>query len=98
MAGGLIGIIGLLVGIGWLICFIIVLIKQFQTAGAVHGIIGIITCGIWTFIWGWMNATKLNLKNIMMIWTLLLIICVILNVAFGVAMIPYTAMPPTNSP
>ena len=76
-------IIGMLVGFGSLICFILVLIKQFQNAGAVHGIIGIITCGIWTFIWGWMNATKLNIKNIMMIWTLLIIVGLIINVIFG---------------
>ena len=76
-------IIGMLVGLGSLVCFILVLIKQFQNAGAVHGIIGIITCGIWTFIWGWMNATKLNIKNIMMIWTLLIIVGLIINVIFG---------------
>jgi len=41
----------LLVELALFVCFIMVLIKQFQTAGAVHGIIGIITCSIWTFIW-----------------------------------------------
>ncbi len=97
MAGGLIGIVGLLVGIGCLICFVIVLIKLFQTEGALKGILGLI-CGIYTFIWGWMNATKLDLKTIMMIWTLLLIISLILNFAFGVAMIPYGGMQPTNTP
>ena len=87
-------IIGKLLGLASFVCFILVLIKQFQNAGAVHGIIGIITCGIWTFIWGWMNATKLNIKNIMLIWTLLIIVCIILNVMFGA----FYAMPgmPTN--
>jgi hypothetical protein len=28
------------------VCWIMVLIKQFQTAGPIHGIIGIVTCGI----------------------------------------------------
>lgn len=79
MGAGLWGIIALLIGLGCLICWIIVLIKQFQDAGVVHGIIGIITCGIWTFIWGWMNATRLGIKNIMMIWTLLIIIRLILQ-------------------
>lgn len=83
MAGGLLGILGMLVGLGSLICFIIVLIKQFQNAGAIHGIIGIITCGIWTLIWGWMNAGKLGIKNIMMIWTVLIIICFILSAMGG---------------
>ncbi len=72
-----------------LICFIMVLIKQFQNAGAVHGIIGIITCGIWTFIWGWMNASNLNIKNIMLAWTVVILLCIVLQFAFGVSMMPY---------
>ena len=85
MAGGLLGILAMLVCLGSLICFIIVLIKQFQNAGAVHGIIGIVTCSIWTLIWGWMNAGKLGIKNIMMIWTALIIIYCILAAMGGVS-------------
>ncbi|MBA3805788.1 MAG: hypothetical protein H0X14_08780, partial [Acidobacteria bacterium] len=68
--------------LGSLICLIIVVIKMFQNAGAVQGIIGLI-CGIWAFIWGWMNAGKLNIRNIMMIWTALIILAMILNIASG---------------
>lgn len=78
----------LLIELVAIVCFIIVLIKQFQTAGVVHGIIGIITCSIWTFIWGWMNSAALNLRNIMLIWTALIVICIIIQVAFGVSMMP----------
>jgi len=85
----------LLVELAAFVCFIMVLIKQFQTAGAVHGIIGIITCGIWTFIWGWMNATSLNIKNIMMIWTLLIVICIAFQFIFGVSYFPRYAAPVT---
>jgi hypothetical protein len=85
----------MLVGLASFICFIMVLIKQFQTAGAVHGIIGIITCGIWTFIWGWMNANNLGIKNIMMIWTLLIVVGIAINLIFGsyyaTTMMPKTA-------
>jgi hypothetical protein len=91
-------IIGMLLSLASLVCFIIVLIKQFQTAGAVHGIIGIITCSIWTFIWGWMNASSLGIKNIMMAWTLLLVVCIAINLMFGSF---YYTMPgtlPTNTP
>jgi len=99
LAGGLIGIVALLVSLGCLICFIIVLIKQFQDAGVVHGIIGIITCGIWTFIWGWINSSRLGIRNIMMIWTLLIVVQLVLNFAFGVAMIPgYPATPAPATP
>ncbi|CAN5763161.1 MAG: hypothetical protein H0T77_09330 [Pyrinomonadaceae bacterium] len=90
-------IIGMLVGLASLVCFIMVLIKQFQNGGAVHGIIGIITCGIWTFIWGWINAGNLNIKNLMMAWTLLIIVGIAINVMFG----SFYAVPttlPTNTP
>lgn len=79
----MLGILGMLIGLVSLICFIIVLVKQFQNAGVVHGIIGIVTCGIWTFIWGWMNASKLGIKNIMLIWTLAAVLSIILNIAGG---------------
>lgn len=85
----------LLVELAAIVCFIMVLIKQFQTAGAVHGIIGIITCSIWTFIWGWMNASTLNIKNIMMIWTLLIVICIVLQFVFGVTYFPRYPVPVT---
>jgi hypothetical protein len=74
-----------LVGIGCLVCFVIVLIKQFQTAGVLHGIIGLITCGIWTFIWGWMKGGALGLKNIMLIWTVLAVLGIVLNGMGGMA-------------
>ncbi len=96
MAGGLLGILALCVGLGSLICFIIVLIKLFQNEGALKGILGLI-CGLYTFIWGWINADKLGIKPIMLIWTLLIIVQLVLNFAFGASMIPYGG-PPTNTP
>ena len=89
----------ILVELAMLVCFIMVLIKQFQNAGPIHGIIGIITCSIWTFIWGWMNATKLNLRNLMLAWTVLLILCIVIQLAFGVSMMPAGyGYPPTTEP
>ena len=76
-------ILGIVVWLAAVVCFIIVLIKQFKTAGPVHGIIGIITCSLWTLIWGWMNSGKLGIRNIMLIWTLLIIVCVVLNIMSG---------------
>jgi hypothetical protein len=83
----MLGLLAMLVGIGCLICFIIVLIKLFQNEGALKGILGLI-CGLYTFIWGWMNSDRLGIRNIMMIWTLLIIIQLVLNFVFGVALIP----------
>ena len=89
----MLGILGVILWLGCLVCFIIVLIKLFQENGILHGILGLI-CGLYTFIWGWMNANKLGIKNIMMIWTLLLILLIIFNVVFGSM---YATMP-TNAP
>lgn len=78
----MLGILGLILWLGCLICFIMVLIKLFQENGALHGILGLI-CGLYTFIWGWINANRLNIKNIMIIWTLLIIVSIIVNVMGG---------------
>ena len=75
-------ILNIVVSIGSLICFIIVLIKMFQNAGVLQGILGLI-CGLWCFIWGWMNAGKLGIKNIMMIWTILILLGIVFTVAGG---------------
>ena len=77
----MLGILALLALIGCVICWILVLIKIFQNDGALKGILGLI-CSLFAFIWGWMNAGRLNIKNIMMAWTVLLIIYAIL-VALG---------------
>lgn len=72
----------LLVLLGCIVCWIMVLIRMFKNAGPVHGIIGIL-CSLYAFIWGWMNSGKLGFRNIMLIWTLLLIVYFILAALFG---------------
>ena len=68
-----------------LIVFIIVLIKQFKHGGALQGIIGIITCGLWTFIWGWIKHKSLALTKIMIIWTIIQLTPLVLIGVFGAA-------------
>ena len=75
-------------------CFIIVLIKLFQDKGALHGILGLI-CSLYTFIWGWMNAGRLNIRNIMIIWTVVILLQIILNAVFGASM---AGMPSATTP
>ena len=67
-------------GLGCFVCFVLVLIKQFQREGPVQGIMGIVTCGIWTFIWGWLNARLENINGLMSLWSFLVIIEIILNI------------------
>lgn len=78
----MLGILTLLAMIGCVICWIIVLIKIFQNDGALKGVLGIL-CSLFAFIWGWMNADRLGIKNIMMIWTVLIIIYLILGMLGG---------------
>jgi hypothetical protein len=76
------GLLIIPIWIGSLICAVIVLIKLFQNEGALKGILGII-CGLYTFVWGWMNASRLGIKNIMIIWTILIVLGFIVQIASG---------------
>ncbi len=69
-----------------LIVFIIVLIKQFKHGGALQGILGIITCGLWTFIWGWIKHRSLAMTKLMVIWTIIQVTPLVLIGVFGAAM------------
>jgi hypothetical protein len=70
--------LGALLCLGWVICWVIVLIKQFKDGGVVQGIIGLI-CSLWAFIWGWMNSSRLGIRNIMIAWTIIIILLVLLS-------------------
>ena len=89
------GILALLTLIGCVICWIIVLIKIFQNDGALKGIIGLL-CSLFAFIWGWMNANRLGVKQIMMAWTVLLILYVIFSMLSGGFNYSYNMGTPTT--
>ena len=78
----MIGILGMVVWLGCIICLIMVVIKMFQDAGPLHGILGII-CGLYAFIWGWINSDRLGIRNIMLIWTLLIVVSIVLGYLNG---------------
>jgi hypothetical protein len=68
--------------LGSLACYVMVLIKMFPAEGPLKGVLAII-CGLYAFIWGWMNAARFNLKNIMLAWTGLIILQIVLGAAVG---------------
>jgi TolA-binding protein len=81
--------IGILIQVLLLVGFvltIIVLIKQFKHGGALHGILGIITCGLWTFIWGWIKHKSLAMTKLMITWTIVELAPIVLIIVFGAAM------------
>jgi hypothetical protein len=70
--GTILSVIG---GIGSLICLIMVLIKMFPAEGALKGILGLI-CSLYAFIWGWMNKDRFGLSQVMIGWT----VCIVLGI------------------
>jgi Flp pilus assembly protein TadD len=83
----IIGILFPVLSLVGLIIFIIVLIKQFKHGGALQGIIGIITCGFWTFIWGWIKHKSLAMTKLMILWTVIQVTPLVLVGVFGAAML-----------
>ena len=74
--------LSILLGIGSLICWIIVLTKLFPAEGVGKGILAII-CGLYAFIWGWQNKDQHNIQTVMIIWTILFVLSIILNIALS---------------
>jgi hypothetical protein len=79
--GSILSFIG---GIGSLICLIMVLMKMFPAEGPLKGILAIL-CTLYAFIWGWINASRFNLKNIMMAWTACIVLAIIGGAISGAA-------------
>jgi hypothetical protein len=71
-------ILSIISGLGSLACLIFVLTKLFPTEGALKGILGII-CALYTFIWGWQNRERFNLQQVMVAWTVLIVLGIIAN-------------------
>ena len=68
-----------LLSLGSLICFILVLIKLGKAKGALHVILGILSLGIYPYIWGWIQAKAQNLSKVMIVWT----VCILGSMVIG---------------
>lgn len=75
----LLGVLVVAASLASFACFILVLMKLFPDKGVGWGIFGII-CGIYTFIWGWQNVDRHNLKNIMTLWSAAIVINIVIRV------------------
>ena len=75
-----------LIIVSWIVTVIIafvVLIKSFK-AGVLQGILGIITCFFFTFIWGWVKHSELKITKLMLLWTVLTILPLAIGMTMGV--------------
>lgn len=79
------------IALGAFVCQIMVLIKLFQEKGPLHGILGFF-CGLYPLIWGWINADRLKIRNIMLIWTGLLVLVILLQIVLVVLGVGQAAM------
>ncbi|HTL89250.1 MAG TPA: hypothetical protein VL134_07605 [Leptolyngbya sp.] len=81
----LLGLVAIAASLVSVVCLILVLLKLFPDKGVGWGIFGII-CGIYTFIWGWQNVDRHNIKNIMVLWSAAIAANIVLRLlAIGVA-------------
>ncbi|MEA1950685.1 MAG: hypothetical protein U9N87_04830 [Planctomycetota bacterium] len=83
----LLNLLGFCLGIGSLVCFILVLVKMFQNDQTVMGIVCIVTffcCigGLIAFVVGWMNSSTWRIEQIMMIWTGCFIGSILVNILY----------------
>ena len=68
-----------LVSLGSLACWIIVLVKAFQSGNIGLGIVCI--CPLVAFIMGWVKSNEWNLQKVMLVWTVLVVASIGLNLA-----------------
>ena len=85
--GMILSAFGAIFGLVNLAAFVIVLVQLFKAKGTGHGIAGL-CCGLYTFVWGWQNADKLDAstppvmlkyKQWMLVWTGSIVVSVVLN-------------------
>ena len=91
------GILVWLVLLAAVVVQILVVVKMFQNQGALHGILGLI-CGLYAYIWGWLNANKLGIRNLMIIWTVLIILYIILAATLGASFSYSVGTPGVTTP
>src|SRR5262245_29099596 len=83
--GPLLQVLQGVVGLGVVVCHIMVIVKMFQNGKSVLGIITAITtcCGIGgviSLIYGWIKAKEWNINTLMMIFTVLWILAIVLGI------------------
>ena len=83
--GLILGLLGLVAGIGSLVCYIMVLVQMFkhENTGLAIACIVLIFCvgigGIIAFVYGWMKAGEWDIKNIMIAWTACIVVGMVMN-------------------
>jgi hypothetical protein len=86
-----------LCGLAWVVCFIMIIIKQFQsgqTGWGIGTIVSALCCGIGfivALVWAWLNYSAPGMKNLTIIYTILTVIIFVLggvNYSTGAVEVP----------
>jgi len=67
MAGIIVAGVGLLV---WFICSIVVSVKLYRAEGLMPMILSLATCGVSSYVLGWVKSKVYQLGRLMVVWTL----------------------------
>ena len=77
-------VVAIIIGLANLGCTIFVVVKLYEEKGIFHALIGLFCCQLYPLIWGWMNAGRLNITDIMFFWTGTIVMGIILQVVMQV--------------
>lgn len=86
--GALLSLLSLAIWIVSLVCLILTLVKMFQNNETTMGIICIVAllfCGLGiliTFIIGWINASRWQNQQVMIVWTCCIVVSILLTPLF----------------
>jgi hypothetical protein len=72
----------LVVALANLVCLVFVLVKMYNEKGILHALFGFFCCTLYPFIWGWLNAKRMNMYDIMIFWTAINLFGFILQISF----------------
>jgi len=76
-------VLGVLSGIGSLVCLIIVLSKMFSQAGTMQGLLGLF-CALYAYAWGWIHQKEHELMDVMFLWTIAVLMGFVANLMLDV--------------
>jgi hypothetical protein len=88
---GFLHVLNVLIGVGSLVCFVLVLVQMFQRGRTGLGIASVVLlpcCGLGAliaFVVGWMHAAPWGIRNVMIAWTAFVVIN---GVLYALAPIP----------
>ncbi len=61
-------------------CTVFVAIKMYTEKGLLHALFGFFCCQLYPFIWGWIHASRLGIRDIMIFWSFIVVLSIVLQV------------------